>query len=706
MVESAQTRKAEIGPHTTVREAVQRYPGIESVFDKRGLAGCGGPDGPMEPVAFFARVHQVDPAALLRELNDFAAGRDGAVSLPILEKRPKPERQPYFIAVIVALAIAIGGGFPLGILAALGGGHDIGLGVRWTPIVQAHGHLQLVGFVGLFITGIAYHVLPRFKNRDLALARLSLPSIGLLAGGAILRAAAQPWSDSAIAAWLTVVSAVIELAGAVAFATVIGATLAGSQRKSYDRYLLAGAAWFVAASIANLVVVAQLARDGVSVIPTARDAPLLEMYAFGFIALFVLGISIRVLPHFLSLRPPRIRYLVPALLLFNAGLLVRTSAGWVDAYSSWSRPDWLLAATVYAMTAAAALFIFALNLHLPSVRDDSADLERSHEKLIRSAYVWLVIAFAIEAWYVTKGLAGGVQPDFLESGAARHALALGFVTQMIFGVGSRALPVFAGKQIYSRRLVNISWALINVVTLMRVGHAMIPYESTVFRFDQIAAAGALGLIALIVFAYNIVRSVRPARRRREANQKEAHMAQLPEEQAYELTAESVAADVIENIPGSLEVLVSYGFKPLADPEMRARVASQVTLGMACSMHGISVQTLIADLASLREKPDAVGLAVPPRQWILNALRDCYDPEIPVNIVDLGLVYEVEADERRAAVRILLTSPDCPAADELVADVASRVRALGFASVQVSIVRQPPWDPSRMTAAARQALGYT
>ncbi len=585
-----------IGPHTTVRESVQRYPGIDAVFDKHGLGGCGGPDGPIEPIAFFARVHQVDPAALLRELNEFAARRDGAAAIPLMDERAKQGTQLYFIALITSLAIAVLGGFPLGILAALGGGRDIGLGARWTPIVQAHGHLQLVGFVGLFIVGIAYHVLPRFKNTELALPRLALPSIALLALGAVLRAITQPWADSGAMGWLLFVSGVLELAGAATFTAVLVATLAPTQRKNYDRYLIAAAGWLVAASAANLLVVAEIARDGGSVVPASRDTPLLEMYVFGFITLFVLGISIRVLPHFISLRAPQVRYFTPALALYTAGLLVRVGSGWLEAYSTWTRPDWLAAAGVYAMAAAAGLFVFALNLHRPSVRDESSDAPGPHDRLIRTAYVWLVIAFVIEAWYATKGVTAGFQPDILEGGGARHALALGFVTQMIFGVGSRALPVFAGKKLYSERVVVVAWILINIATFLRVGHAVIPAGSATFRFDHIAVAGGVALIALVVFAYNIMRTVQPSRRRA-VEQKEQVIP--PRGDGYQVTPSSVIADVLASVPGSLETLISYGFKPLADPELRARVASSVTLGTACDTIGIDIQALIRDLTALQ-----------------------------------------------------------------------------------------------------------
>ena len=74
-------------------------------------------------------------------------------------------------------------------------------------------------------------------------------------------------------------------------------------------------------------------------------------------------------------------------------------------------------------------------------------------------------------------------------------------------------------------------------------------------------------------------------------------------------------------------------------------------------------------------------------------------------MDLGLVCEVEADERRASIGVTLTSPDCPMADQVLADVTDRVRKLGFDEVDVRLVREPAWEPSRMTPAARQALGW-
>jgi metal-sulfur cluster biosynthetic enzyme len=209
----------------------------------------------------------------------------------------------------------------------------------------------------------------------------------------------------------------------------------------------------------------------------------------------------------------------------------------------------------------------------------------------------------------------------------------------------------------------------------------------------------------VVFAYNIMRTVRPRWKPIQNDKEDAVMqsTERPLEQRYVVSADSIVADVIREVPGSLDALIGYGFKPLADPELRARVASSVSIGTACSMHGVDVEALVADLTALQRGEAGEGQS--PRQRVLNALRDCYDPEIPVNIVDLGLVREVEADDRRAVIKVTLTSPDCPMADKVLADVTDRVRALGFPDVDVQLVREPAWEPSRMTPAAKQALGW-
>jgi len=92
--------------------------------------------------------------------------------------------------------------------------------------------------------------------------------------------------------------------------------------------------------------------------------------------------------------------------------------------------------------------------------------------------------------------------------------------------------------------------------------------------------------------------------------------------------------------------------------------------------------------------------------VVDALQTVYDPEIPVNIHELGLIYGVEVDPAGAVtVRMTLTAAGCPAAQALPQEVEQRVRAVpGVTGVTVNLVFDPPWDMSRMSEAARLQLG--
>ena len=91
--------------------------------------------------------------------------------------------------------------------------------------------------------------------------------------------------------------------------------------------------------------------------------------------------------------------------------------------------------------------------------------------------------------------------------------------------------------------------------------------------------------------------------------------------------------------------------------------------------------------------------------VWNALRECYDPEIPVNIVDLGLVYDVEINNASVAIMMTLTAPGCGMAPIIADDVKMRLLQVpGIKEANVNIVFTPLWNPSMMSEAARRTLG--
>ncbi len=91
--------------------------------------------------------------------------------------------------------------------------------------------------------------------------------------------------------------------------------------------------------------------------------------------------------------------------------------------------------------------------------------------------------------------------------------------------------------------------------------------------------------------------------------------------------------------------------------------------------------------------------------VIAALKEIYDPEIPVNIYDLGLIYNVEVNEGHALVTMTLTTPHCPVAESMPAEVELRVGAVpGVGDAEVALVWEPAWDPAKMTDEARLELG--
>jgi len=92
--------------------------------------------------------------------------------------------------------------------------------------------------------------------------------------------------------------------------------------------------------------------------------------------------------------------------------------------------------------------------------------------------------------------------------------------------------------------------------------------------------------------------------------------------------------------------------------------------------------------------------------IVEALRTCYDPEIPVNIYELGLVYSIDiSDQAEVTVKMTLTSPSCPAIQSLPSEIEQKIQTVsGVTVAYVKVVWDPPWDPSRMTEAAKLELG--
>ena len=164
---------------------------------------------------------------------------------------------------------------------------------------------------------------------------------------------------------------------------------------------------------------------------------------------------------------------------------------------------------------------------------------------------------------------------------------------------------------------------------------------------------------------------------------------------------------VEHIPGG-EV---YELDPGTVCEITQALGSNFTLlvhGQLARLKGSDADAIGKPVPQPQAQADDAQVDLPTRIW--RVLATCYDPEIPVDIVELGLVYDCELapldDGRtRVAIRMTLTAPGCGMGEALAGEVADKVLALdGVGEVKVDMVFDPPWDRSRMSEAAQLALG--
>jgi metal-sulfur cluster biosynthetic enzyme len=118
------------------------------------------------------------------------------------------------------------------------------------------------------------------------------------------------------------------------------------------------------------------------------------------------------------------------------------------------------------------------------------------------------------------------------------------------------------------------------------------------------------------------------------------------------------------------------------------------------------ETAPSEPISARESTPTAGEPAWSADQIREILRGVFDPELHMNIVDLGLIYDVTLEQAKANVKMTLTSPGCPYGPFLIHQVKDTVQSLkGIQEVQVEVVWDPPWGPDKMTEEARLELGF-
>src|SRR5688500_67695 len=172
-----------INERTLIPELLTGYPQVRVVLDRYGLHGCGGEHGPVESLGFFARAHDVPIIRLLDEIHSAMSrphkANGAALPSPTLADNIY---RPFFLAGI-ATVLTLGAVWGAYLLVRIGlAGSFTAAGLHE---VNAHGHAQIFGWVGLFVMGFAYQAFPRFKHTTLKHPRLAVATLVMLVAGLV-----------------------------------------------------------------------------------------------------------------------------------------------------------------------------------------------------------------------------------------------------------------------------------------------------------------------------------------------------------------------------------------------------------------------------------------------------------------------------------------------------------------------------------------
>jgi len=406
-----------------------------------------------------------------------------------------------------ALLVAVAGGFTLALLLPLARLEGWDWGARWPALVQAHGHLQVVGWVGLFVAGMAFRLVPRFAARPLRFPSFTPVVLALLLAGLMGRVIAQPWLDRPGMHTLLMGSALSELIAATLFAVSIVATLVRAARTlSVAPFFLLGCVGLLAQALLGFAWLSRL-MPSLPVLTDQRDGVLLGLQFYGFLLPFVLGVSLRAVPAFFRHRTPSFSELWGLAGLLAAGTAISVSSLLLGDGAMATRARGIGA----ALTAAAMLgAFFETGIWKPPL--GLRPSARAAALLLRTAYLWLLVAAVLLAVGGAAGLIGGSGMPLSLEDAIRHILALGVFSTSIAAMAQLLLPLLAQRRLQRRaaqREVWILWTLFTLATTLRMTGALLQAGSaTADSYRLIALSGLVGISGVLYLALTMVAALR------------------------------------------------------------------------------------------------------------------------------------------------------------------------------------------------------
>ena len=591
----------EITGNTTVKDIVMHNPETKGVFSKYGLLECGGEYGPEEAIYFFARVHNVDPDSLIKELNDVIRGKVAAPEVSADDMESAYENiYEKFIKTAIVIALSTGCVYGAFILFYMGIQHSLYSVPK--VLIETHGHTQIFGWCGLFIMGVSYFVLPRFYAVRIYSGKLANLSFYFMVAGIFLVFTYRtllPLNNHFFFKALILSGCSLEILAVLMFLIVAVKTVLSAEKQeleTYETFLFSGYLWFLIVTVAHAGIVLYMINVNETVFPHAAIYPLRHIQVMGFITMVIFGVLSRTLPAFLGLKTPNAKMNLIIMFMLNASVLVRAvSQPLMTYYADVNLPFYYVFNTLYFTSACVELLsilLFLYNLNIltkPEVDFSGMEIEKSYEKFVWAGILWLVVAEIGMIIFAVQESFAGVPVSHAIIGSYRHAVTVGFITMMIFGFASRIIPISQGVKLHCYSSLTISFILINTGSFLRVVFQPIAvHTGSVPSYLIMGISGLIESVAILLFGINIWRTLSDGKRQG-AGEEDDHG------NITSVTASTNVHHLIKQHPPAMDILISKGFTQLKNPILRNTMTRAVNLGQATKMHNTDLDQLLKEL---------------------------------------------------------------------------------------------------------------
>jgi hypothetical protein len=428
-----------------------------------------------------------------------------AVELQPTKSWPGPSALPpvggddttYMWYVATALIVELIGGPAIGVLMYLA--RSGMLSGQLPELVQAHGSLQLLGWAGLFVAGMAQRLVPRLAGRP-SVRTAALPLLVLLAGGAGLRAVGQVMGN-APGGTFALAGSLLSAAGMIGVAVVLAASLRQRRSPMAGWVVLAwsGCAWWGVSSILEAWGGVLGVSSG-GLVPAWFDEPAVLIVTLGAIGSFIWAIQSRMVPIFFGRKQPTLGALAGPVVLYNLGLLVILLTLVMTAAGRGVEPDGLIASAGLGLVGVGVIWLAAAAGAVTGVPHRLRAASRPLARFVVSADRWAVVAGVMWVAAFAGPLISQGAPRHEFTDTALHAFGTGVITMLIAGMVQMVAPVFARARIEARPpgLVERSvWPLLWGATAARVAAALAGGYARGDAFTVLAAlSGVLGWAGL------------------------------------------------------------------------------------------------------------------------------------------------------------------------------------------------------------------